>query len=182
MSKLDTLSKSAFRTCAICKWLTLIGLALLLIQLIADNGLQEIAGNHWNMLSADTQEKTRLGSAKQTIVYAVASLNYLTMLFLGGATWRIFHTLEKKGPFTTELSSSIMFLGAATIVTACISILMPTMMILALTYDNPPGSRELTISFSSGAISFLLIGMVIHILGGILYKAAEIAEENRQFI
>ena len=182
MSQLDTLSKSALRTCRVCKWLTLAGVVLLFIQLFVDNGLETIAGDYWNMLSPQAQENTKLGPIKKAIVYAIASLNYVSMLLLGLATWRIFHTIEKKGPFTKALSSSIMFLGIATITAACVSIVLPTLMILALTFDNPPGTRELTISFSSGAIALLLIGMVIHILGGILYKATEIAEENRQFV
>ena len=51
-----------------------------------------------------------------------------------------------------------------------------------LTRDMPPGSRQLQISFSSDDVVLFAIGVLMVALATVLREAAEIAEENRQFI
>ena len=51
-----------------------------------------------------------------------------------------------------------------------------------LTRDMPPGSRQLQISVSSDDIVLFAIGLLMVALATVLREAAEIAEENRQFV
>ncbi len=153
-----------------------------MIQLVFGGGLNEIVNLHWNMLSAEIRENTQYSTAKKILVFSVAALNYIGMLLLAGAIWRIFHTLETHGPFSTEASNAFKFMGFSVFVMAAISIILPTLMGLAITLNNPPRMHVLTIQLSAGPISMLLVGIVLRILGGTMLQAAKIDEENRQFI
>lgn len=51
-----------------------------------------------------------------------------------------------------------------------------------LTRDLPPGSRQLQISFSSDDIVLFAIGLLMVALATVLREAAEVADENRQFV
>lgn len=51
-----------------------------------------------------------------------------------------------------------------------------------LTRAMPPGSRQLQIAFSSDDIVLCAIGLLMVALATVLREAAEIADENRQFV
>ncbi len=51
-----------------------------------------------------------------------------------------------------------------------------------LTRAMPPGSRQLQISFSSDDVVLFAIGLLMVALATVLREAAEIADENRQFV
>ena len=65
---------------------------------------------------------------------------------------------------------------------AAIRLVMPTLIVLALTLDNDDGLRSLTISIDMSEIILLIIGAAILVIGQILTQAVDIARENNQFI
>lgn len=180
--KKSILPKSTLQICAICKWLTVTGGILLLIQMVVGNGLNSIIQTHWNMLAPEIQENTTYTSTKKSIVYVVAALGYLGAFLWAGGIFRIFYSLEKFNPFSRQISNALKFLGTMLILSAIISIALTTLLCLAMTYGNPPDMGVFTIRFSSGEVSLLLLGIAIRIVGRIMLQAAVIDEENRQFV
>ncbi|MFC7291427.1 DUF2975 domain-containing protein [Hirschia litorea] len=178
----NTLPRPTIRLCNICKWVTLLGAVLLVIQLVFGEGLNEIVSNHWNMLPSQIRAATEYSPMKKMLVYSIAALNYVGMFLLAGGIWRIFHTLQKYGPFSPQASNAMKFMGLSVFVMAAISIVLPTFMGLAITLNNPPQMHVFTVQLSAGSISMLLVGFVLRILGRAMLQAANIAEENRQFI
>ncbi len=182
MSHIHTLPKSSLNICTVCKWLTIAGALMLGLELIVGNGLDEVVSKHWNMLSPEIRENTTYSNSKKMAVFAFASIDYIGMYLLAYAIWRIFNTLVKHGPFSIDVSKALSFMGLAIIIASLLNMVAPTLMALAITYDNPPQMHVLTVSLSAGAISMLLIGIVIRILGRIMLQASQIADENRQFV
>ncbi|ACT58794.1 DUF2975 domain-containing protein [Hirschia baltica] len=182
MSQIHILPNSSRNICTVCKWLTIVGALALGLQLIFGNGLDEIVNKHWNMLSLEIRENTTYSNPKKIAVFALASLDFIGMYLLAFAIWRIFNSLVKHGPFSIDISKALSFMGLAIIIASLLNIIAPTLMALAITYDNPPQMHVLTIQLSAGAISMLFIGIVIRILGKIMLQASHIADENRQFV
>ena len=63
-----------------------------------------------------------------------------------------------------------------------LGLLAPTLAVLALTAGNPPGRRILAFSASPEQLIGLLVAAMFWIVGGVLLRGAEIADENRQFV
>jgi hypothetical protein len=62
------------------------------------------------------------------------------------------------------------------------SLLAPTLVAFSLTIGNAPGRRILALSASPEQLIGLLVAAMFWIVGGVLLKGAEIADENRQFV
>jgi hypothetical protein len=65
---------------------------------------------------------------------------------------------------------------------AVASALASTVIGLALTILNPAGHRELAISVGSQELVGLLLSGIFWIMAGVLGRAAQVADENRQFV
>jgi hypothetical protein len=61
-------------------------------------------------------------------------------------------------------------------------VLATTVIGLALTILNPTGPRELTISVEPQDLVGLLLSGIFWIMAGVLARAAQVADENRQFV
>ena len=68
------------------------------------------------------------------------------------------------------------FFGAAA------GVIAPTIIGLALTVLNPAGMKELTVRVGSQEVIGLLTSGIFWIIAGVLARAAQVAEENRQFV
>jgi heme/copper-type cytochrome/quinol oxidase subunit 4 len=77
---------------------------------------------------------------------------------------------------------AVRFLGLMIFLFAAIQLVMPTLMVLGLTFDNGEDRRALTIAVNSMQVVLLLIGAIILIIGQILTQATDIALENEQFV
>ncbi len=105
-----------------------------------------------------------------TTVFSMASLAYLA---------KTFASIERLQLFAKENAANVRKAGwaligaviAAPISTACLS--------LALTYRNPVGHRNLSISFGSPQLIHLGFGLALLLLSWILKKAAEMHEEQQ---
>lgn len=65
---------------------------------------------------------------------------------------------------------------------AVAGILATTIIGVALTFMNPAGHRELAISVEPQDLVGLLLSGIFWIMAGVLARAAQVADENRQFI
>ena len=59
---------------------------------------------------------------------------------------------------------------------------MPTLLVLALTADNPAGTKILQIGLSSESLGLILTAALFITIGAVMHEAARLAEENAGFI
>lgn len=104
---------------------------------------------------------------------ALACLWLTTRLFLGYARGEI---------LTTAAARRLSGIGGFLLATVVASFLARTLAVLALTWENPPGERQLAFSLSSNDFGLMVLGLLLMVVGWILAEAARIAEENRQFV
>lgn len=72
--------------------------------------------------------------------------------------------------------------GRWLLVSGVASLLAPTLVGLALTWDAPAGARTLVLDVSSAALTACLFGALMLVLGGAWESARAIAAENEQFV
>lgn len=144
--------------------------------------VKEITEGFWQALQPDVREAVHYSSAKKALVTAIAGLLYFNMLLVMLGAFRVFGAFATRPAFSPGPVKAVRFLGWMVMLSALISLAGPTMMIAAMTFDNPDGLRSVSLSISSLNIYLLLIGVVIMLTGQVLTEAARVAEENGQFI
>ena len=101
------------------------------------------------------------------------------------AMWRIsqlFACYERGQVFSPAAARHMRVAGTAIAATGGLSIVVNTLAVLLLTYDNAPGERFLEITVSSANYASLLFGGLLIVIGWVMHEAVRVANENRQFI
>ena len=73
-------------------------------------------------------------------------------------------------------------LGRTAILMSIVSIGTPTLVVLILTYDNPPGAKQLLVQISGASYALALFGGLIMTIGQAMTVAARTDAENKAFI
>lgn len=182
MSSLEMLPASTKFWCRTLKWLVVMASLALGVHIIFGNATGQIIDQYWQTLPDYIREVTVYSDGKQTLINFVASLNFIGAFLVAATIFWVFHTLQAHSPFSVQASRALRYLGFSVIAASVLSLVHPTLMMLAMTLNNPENTRVLTIQMSSGHITMGLIGIVLVILGNIMVNAAAIADENKQFI
>lgn len=125
---------------------------------------------------------TVLSGTKSTLVLAVGALALGPML---AALWQmrgLFAHYAKGEVLTPASARRIRAIGLWLAVLAAIQILLPSVQRLVLTWDNPPGSREVSIALTSEMLWLALAAGLLVTIGWAMHEAARVAEENRGFV
>ncbi len=168
--------------CRILKWFALVLIALI----VAAYFLMDVTGNIldsvWAGLQPDIRDDVDYSAGKKLLMQSLAAISHfsLTLIVIGVA--RVFGVFQKGVVFSPAAVRAVRFLGLMIFVFAAIQLVMPTLMVLGLTFDNGEDRRALTISINSSVVIQLMIGAVILVIGQILTQATDIAAENEQFI
>ncbi len=104
---------------------------------------------------------------------ALGTLWLTRSLFLGYARGEI---------FTTAAARRLGGIGCLLLLTVGAGAVARTLTVLALTWENPPGQRQLAVSLSSNDLGLTILGLLLMVVGWVLAEAARIADENRQFV
>ncbi len=94
----------------------------------------------------------------------------------------LFGSYERGEIFTGAAARHIRLVGLAMAVNAVVSLLVHTLGSVLLTYDNAPGTRQLSISLSSDQYMLLLTGGLLIVIGWIMGEAARLSDEHRQIV
>ncbi len=103
----------------------------------------------------------------------LAALVVTRRLFLGYARGEI---------FTAQAARRLGSLGTLLLAGVGAGVVARTLAVLALTWENPPGQRQLAISFDSQDFGLAVLALLLMVVAWVLGEAARLAEENRQFI
>jgi hypothetical protein len=103
-------------------------------------------------------------------VFAVWRLRQLFALYAEGAI------------FTAENTRCLRHFAAAVCVFAVAKPITGALLSVALTMNNPPGHRQLAISFGSAELTTLFIGFVFLVIAWIMDEARSLAEEQAEIV
>lgn len=73
-------------------------------------------------------------------------------------------------------------MGRTLVLLAFVGVLTPTLQILVVTWDEAPGSRQLSVAVSAEAVGLVLAGGLMALIGAALGRGAEAARENAGFV
>ena len=145
---------------------------------IIDQSLDAYMGR----LSDDAREGVTYSGTKKSLLVTLATIAYFAPVLILIGAFRVFQVFRTTDPLGPEASKSVRFLGITIVIYALSRIMNYSLSVFLLTYDNPPGTKELSIAVNNQDLMILMIGAILMIIGHILTQAALIAEENRQFI
>jgi len=95
---------------------------------------------------------------------------------------RLFRGYAEGEIFTLAAARRLGGIGRLLLLTAGAGVLARTLCVLALTWQNPPGQRQLAVSLSSNDFGLLVLGLLLTVVGWILAEAARLNDENRLFV
>lgn len=73
-------------------------------------------------------------------------------------------------------------IGHCLLALAVWSVLSHTLDVAALTWNNPPGTRSLSVAFSNSDLFLFLAAGLMSVIGWAMSEAARVADENRSFV
>ncbi|MCY6379599.1 DUF2975 domain-containing protein [Hoeflea prorocentri] len=84
--------------------------------------------------------------------------------------------------FSPAPAAHIRNVGLAMLVNVVLTALVHSLGSLVLTLDNPPGTRQLSVTASSDTYLLLLLGGLLLVIGWVMQEAARISDENSRFV
>lgn len=126
--------------------------------------------------------ETVLSRTKSVLILALSGLA-LAPLFMAILRMRsLFDHYRSREILTEACARDIVLIGQWLMVMAGVRLMLPTLEMLALTFDNPPGARMLTVALSSNTVAVFLMAGLLTVIGWALRDAARIADENAGFV
>lgn len=116
------------------------------------------------------------------VLWGALSLPLLAGLFLLWQVWRLFGHYAAGRVFELAAVRHLQWLGSGLLVLAAFRPLSHTLAVLALTWHNPPGQRQLLVGISSDHYTLLMLGLVLVAMARIMRESARVAQENAEFI
>ncbi len=94
----------------------------------------------------------------------------------------LFGLYEKGAIFTEENVNCFRSLGRALIAWVACDVVSNSLLTIALTLDNPPGRRMISIGLNSGELTGIFVGAVVLIISWVMDEARTIQEEQARII
>ena len=120
--------------------------------------------------------------SKRVVLLLMLSLPLVVTLY---GLWNVrllFGAYARGEVFSSVPAAYIRNVGAAMLANVVLSVLVHTIGSVVLTIDNPPGTRQLTVSLSSNTYLLLLMGGLLVVIGWVMREAARISDENSRFV
>jgi|GEM_PF-1267945 len=95
---------------------------------------------------------------------------------------QLFNRFQRLEFFSPRTLDNVVSFGVWLIAFAVADLISDPLRSILLTYDNPPGQRVLSITLEGKEVFLLVLGALMLLFGWILREAAQIADENRQFV
>lgn len=126
--------------------------------------------------------ETGITAAKRTVLLLLLSLPFLITLY---GLWNLrllFDAYARGQVFAAAPARHIRNVGMSMLANMVMSVIVHSISSVVLTIDNPAGSRQLSISFSSDSYMLLLMGGLLVVIGWVMREASRISDENRRFV
>ncbi len=130
----------------------------------------------------DLPQVTILTSGKALLVSAIGLVTLGLMLMAAWNMRGLYGRYLRGEILSNACARHIQRIGQALLGLSAWLLLSPTLQMLSLTYDNPPGERVLSIAFDSGSLGLALSGGLLLTIGWAMRDAARAVEENAAFV
>lgn len=136
----------------------------------------DVVLNQWSVRTIQLDLGSRLGGLAGSLLPTAASLVALAQM------WALFGCFARGELLARAPARHLRRLGLALCALAVAQPLGRTLSILALTWGNPPGERQIWLGLSSDHYLSLLFGLLLLALAQVLAEAARVADENAEFV
>lgn len=136
----------------------------------------EVAGNTWHLTRLQLDLGSRLWGLAASLVPTSVSLFALWQM------WSLFGCFAQGELLARRPAQHLRRLGLGLCALSAAQPLGHTLAILALTWGNPKGERQLWLGLSSDHYLALLFGLLLLALSQVLFEAARVADENAEFV
>ncbi len=119
---------------------------------------------------------------KRTALLALLAMPLAVSLYGLWNVRMLFDCYARGEVFSPAPAAYIRNVGLAMLVNVVLSVFVHALGSVLLTYDNPAGSRQLSVSMSSDTYMLLLLGALLVIIGWVMREAARISDENSRFV
>ena len=188
------MTKTHSRLNQYCQFMTLLTLIPILILLISavspllyyffdipNLGL-EFAGFSFFTSGEDYVDPKSLAGWQATIATLMETSLILILIYAFYQLRLLFVNYSQSKYFSVKSANHCYIFGKLLVCWVVIRFLSEPLLTIILTYNRDASARYFSISFSSDDIITLFIAISIMLIGQILKKACQLAEENKQFI
>ena len=96
--------------------------------------------------------------------------------------WRLFGHYAAGRVFDLASVRHLQWLGWGLLILAAARPLSHTLAVLALSWHNPPGQRQLMVGISTDHYTLLMLGLVLVAMARIMRESVRVAQENAEFV
>lgn len=169
----------------LCRSMQAVALLILVVAVylgVAGGGVDTIIETYRNQMDDPIRQAVQYTTFKRALLTTLATLSFYSPLFVVFGVWRVFGAFANGPILSARAVKTIRFLGWLVIARFIASIATLPAMMIAFTYDNPEGKGLLAVAVSTDQLQVLLYGGLFLVIGHVLTKAVEVAEENGEFI
>lgn len=154
-----------------------IGIATLPFMFWAEaDWVAEVATQQWAVSKLQLDLASRLGGLAASLLPVSVSVFALWQM------WSLFGCFARGELLAQQPAAHLRRLGLGLCALTLAQPLGRTLSILALTWGNPKGERQLWVGLSSDHYLMLLFGLLLLALAQVLHEAARVADENAGFV
>ena len=163
------------------RWIVALGavfiLAFLSVIILVPPLMEDIVIRSYGAISP-----TDITNTKHLMLSGLALVAMLPTFRALQLVWRLFGLYAAGEVLTESAAATLKSLGRTAILMSIVSIGTPTLVVLILTYDNPPGAKQLLVQISGASYALALFGGLIMTIGQAMTVAARIDAENKAII
>ncbi|WP_282605873.1 DUF2975 domain-containing protein [Pelagibius sp. Alg239-R121] len=123
-----------------------------------------------------------LGPGTLLLGFAINLLPVIVLIYGLIQLRRLFTSYSQGIIFSSEQAGRLRKFALASILSVCVQILSNSLLSVVLTFNNPPGNRQLAVSLSSDQLGTIFLGAVFLVIAWIMGEASRIAEDNAQIV
>jgi Protein of unknown function (DUF2975) len=123
-----------------------------------------------------------LAAAARARAALVSVLSVSVGLFVLAQVWRLFARYRRGDVLSAGTARVFAAFAWGVVAMALMHIVGSALMSVALSWDNPPGQRELRVGIEWKDYLLLLLGAVLVAVARVMVRAAALEEENRTFV
>lgn len=170
------------RLSLLLKWLTTIGMMVFVAFSLSLVIVPDWFDNMVRLAYPEITIVTGITGLKRTLLLMVLSVPLTVTLYGLWNVRMLFDCYARSEVFSRAPSAYIRNVGLAMLLNVIVSVLIHSIGSVLLTYDNPIGSRQLSVSVSSDTYLLLILGGLLVVIGWVMQEANRISDENSRFV
>lgn len=127
-------------------------------------------------------EGTVIAPVQGLLAALVAAVAVFPLIAAFMAMSSLFNRYRRGEILSDACADDILRIGRAMVFLAAATVLVPTLQVLVLSWQSPPGQRVLQVGLDSGTLGFLLSGGLMFVIGWVMREAARVKAENEGFV